>query len=399
MNEYVYLPPETRPSEPKQSPGRTLGATGLHALRGIENIGSLLSFPENLVGKGISKLVGGAPESFAQFGQDLGFNQHLDQILEQAGLLPKNYTEPTNFAENVLYRTAEKAPLALATGGAGALAHSAFSSAAGAGLEKAGVGEFGQAVGELVAGLGSSYAQNRLLKGNINQKLGKVFNEFDKEIPGALKGDSQPISQYLEDEYSKLSKSNMSKSAENFIRRDIGKVHNNILEGKIPLKDARRLWLQTNKFIYDPATPSEALPYLVSQRDNYSKLFQEAGKANPAFGEKVGELINANEAYSALKRTKVDKWINSDKANSVLRKIPILGNIIGAFGDVGKGAVGAALRPIEASFKSKAARKLYGDALKAISKDNVSQLIKRSGQLQKMVDKTSQNESEDYIYL
>lgn len=211
-------------------------------------------------------------------GKDIPLDRLSDQIKREFGLT-EEYLKPKDFTESVAKKFAGKAPLAALFGPA-ALAASAASSVVGAGLEKIGLPEWAQDVGEFVTDIGAGLKAGRILTPSGAQKA--AYSAAKSAVPEGLKVSAQPVINSWYNVTEKLG-TEANKTVAGKVEFALEKISALLGKGK-ELNPAQIIDLKSSlNQVGSEMSKLDAAKYITPLIDGITDFFASYGATNPKF--------------------------------------------------------------------------------------------------------------------
>lgn len=286
----------------------SLPAKGLHSL--------LSSIAQSITGHGIPE-----PEDVYPLPRSSTVESTLQGLAEKRYGPGTNILKPQNVVEDVISRTAQKAPTSLLTSlltGGGSLlpslAADVTSSAAGAGLKAAGAPAWAETAGEIAGGLIPGIAKSKILKNTVQkaeEEISPLFakrDELAKTLPVKapdVKKEIDPLLHLVE-----TKEKSFSKPLVDFIK-DIGNEYSATLPEKT-VSDLLATKSLASGFFKQGKNDGKLIGKLTKSLDS---LIQDYGKKNKDFMKVYKE---SNDLYSTIKKSfpEVKSLLNIPQENA-----------------------------------------------------------------------------------
>lgn len=393
--------------------------------------GSLANTLRGLVGQGPLELPEYSPESFAKFlaNPEEGLSQAVEfKPVKTMGSVQErnvNYLEPylgkgtltaQNLPEQVIDDIFSTLPLALASGGIGALplaaGRAAAGSVAGQAAEGIGLGPIGGLMGNILGSYGFDLARLRATPGGIRKQATDLYKDHyvkGRDAASGIQVDSRPFSSKLNREWDRISdgKTGLNRSSRKEALYQLNNLEKEIKADRI---DLNKIWdskEHLNKLIKKESDGDLRQFYKEMVGYINENILDEAAKKYPEFGEHYTpylELYKAVEVPNALRKvfeksTDIKSIVTNKVAQGVLGGTALFGGPAGLV-TAGK-TLGTALpaayagryatRAWDLFTKSPTARKLWGNIAQNALEENIPALKTSLIKFNREADKHTQN--------
>lgn len=248
--------------------------------------------------------------------------------------------------------------------------------------------------------LGSMFLLSIIDPGRTAKEINKLYGKAEKNLPPEDMANAKPLEKSLQNLKNDITKFRPEKNlstAEKYVVGQADKVLDLIHSGEINVAQA---WAQKRTLNEELGSLYKEIPGRKEQKKvkNLAKLItgqinstiKEYGKKNSAFYE---NFKNADEAFGTLARSNIfSNWVKDNVVHN-----PVTVGLMHLFSPIATGVSVAAI-PYQASKllyrinKSPTLRKIYGEAMKAASKEDAKVFNKY---LKELDEKVQEEENED----